>query len=124
MPVGKVLFYDTDKGFGFIEGENKQRVYVPGAVAKAADLVAGDRVDYAVGDGARGPYALSVSVLQSASRQRKNKKSPDQMAVIVEDLMKLLDAVGERFQAGNYPERAQSRKLAQMLRHLAAEFDA
>jgi CspA family cold shock protein len=124
MPSGKVRFFDEEKGFGFINGENGEQVYVhASAVNGDGELRPGTRVEYSVADGRRGPQALSVDVLERPRVQRRNRKSADEMAVIVEDLVKLLDGVGNRLKSGQYPERAQSRKVAQMLRHLADDFD-
>ncbi|MGO1435735.1 MAG: cold-shock protein [Canibacter sp.] len=124
MPSGKVRFFDEEKGFGFIVGENGEQVYVhASAVSDDAELRPGTRVEYSVADGRRGPQALSVEVIERPRLQRRNRKSADDMAVIVEDLVKLLDGVGSRLKSGQYPERDQSRKVATMLRHVADEFD-
>lgn len=124
MPSGKVRFFDEEKGFGFIMGENGEQVYVhASAVSDDAELRPGTRVEYSVADGRRGPQALSVEVIERPRLQRRNRKSADDMAVIVEDLVKLLDGVGSRLKSGQYPERDQSRKVATMLRHVADEFD-
>lgn len=124
MPTGKVRFYDAEKGFGFIAGEDGQQVYVHASVLGDQDLYQGARVEYSMADGRRGPQALSVRVLsQNPRAARRPRKPADEMAVIVEDLVKLLDGVGERLKHGSYPERAQSRKLAAMLRTLADEFE-
>lgn len=125
MPSGRVRFFDVDKEFGFIAGENGAQVYVhASAVAGEDELQPGMRVEYSVAEGRKGPQALSVKILDRPQTNRRKRKSADEMAVIVEDLVKLLDGVGSRFKAGHYPERAQSRKVATMLRHLADEFDA
>lgn len=125
MPNGKVRFYDEDKGFGFIQGEDGQQVYLHASVVPDGEEVRGGvRVEYSVADGRKGPQALSVRVLDSAPRApKRDRKSADEMAVITEDLVKLLDALGERLKHGHYPERAQSRKVATMLRRVADDFD-
>lgn len=124
MPTGKVRFFDAAKGFGFIAGEDGQQVYVHASIVGDTELPQGARVEYAVGEGRRGPQALSVRVLNAPQRQTHKPRIPaDEMAVIVEDLVKLLDGVGEKLKQGNYPERAKARKLAVMLRQVATDFE-
>ncbi|WP_166986849.1 cold-shock protein [Canibacter zhoujuaniae] len=125
MPTGKVRFFDEEKGFGFISGEGGQQVYVHASVLGDDDeLYPGARVEYSVVDGRRGPQALSVKLLTAPRPVRRNRKRPDDLTVIVEDLMKLLDAAGEKLKVGQYPDRKQSRMLATLLRSVAEEFDA
>lgn len=127
MPSGKVRFYDEDKGFGFISGEDGQQVYLHASVIPDdVTVTAGSRVEYSVADGRRGPQALSVRVLDTprAPRRNRNRKPADDMAIIVEDLVKLLDGIGGRLKGGQYPERQQSRQVAALLRKVADDFDA
>lgn len=125
MPSGKVRFYNEDKGFGFIHGDDGQEVFLHASVLpEGAEVHAGTRLEYGVAEGKRGPQALSVRLLEQPRMAKRDRKSADEMAVIVEDLVKLLDGLGERLKHGNYPERAQSRQVATMLRRVADEFDA
>ncbi|WP_024357733.1 cold-shock protein [Leucobacter chironomi] len=124
MPNGKVRFYDEARGFGFIQGDDGAQVYLHASVIPdGADVQAGTRLEYSVADGRKGPQALSVRVLETPRLAKRTRKSADELAVIVEDLVKLLDALGGRLKNGQYPERAQSRKVATMLRHVADDFD-
>ncbi|WP_217133805.1 cold-shock protein [Leucobacter chinensis] len=125
MPSGKVRFFDEEKGFGFISGEDGQQVYLHASVIPDdATVTAGTRVEYSVADGRRGPQALSVRVLDAPRASRRNRKPADDMAIIVEDLVKLLDGIGGRLKGGQYPERQQSRQVAALLRRVADDFDA
>ncbi len=124
MPNGKVRFYDEDKGFGFIHGDDGQQVYLHASVLPAdVEVQAGTRLEYSVADGRKGPQALSVRVLETPRMAKRSRKSADDMAIIVEDLVKLLDGLGGRLKSGQYPERAQSRQVATMLRRVADDFD-
>ncbi|MGO1539413.1 MAG: cold-shock protein, partial [Leucobacter sp.] len=117
MPNGKVRFYDEDKGFGFIQGEDGQQVYLHASVIPDGQTVqSGTRLEYSVADGRRGPQALSVRLLDTPRLATRNRKSADDMAIIIEDLVKMLDITGSKLKQGQYPERAQSRKVATMLR--------
>ncbi|MGO1768770.1 MAG: cold-shock protein [Microbacterium sp.] len=126
MPTGKVRFYDEDKGFGFITSEDGQDVFLH-ASALPADADAprsGARVEFGMADGRKGPQALSVRFLDSSpSRAKAARKSAADMAVIVEDVVKLLDGVGEDLRRGHYPSNAHARKTAAVLRKVAEELD-
>lgn len=124
MPSGKVRFYDEDKGFGFIQGDDGQQVFLHASVLpEGADIQPGTRLEYGVAEGKRGPQALSVRVIDVPRLAKRDRKSADEMSIIIEDLVKLLDGLGERLKHGNYPERAQSRQVATMLRRVADDFD-
>lgn len=125
MPNGKIRFFDEERGFGFIQGDDGQQVYVHASVLPGGTVRAGARVEYGVADGRRGPQALSVRVLEEPpSMVKRHRKPADEMAIVVEDLVKLLDGVGERLRHGHYPDRQRARKLAIMLRRVADDFDA
>lgn len=124
MPTGKVRFFDEEKGFGFIQGDDGQQVYMHASAVPDGDVRPGTRVEYSVAEGRRGPQALAVSVIERPRRAPRQRTSADDMAIIVEDLVGLLDGIGSRLKHGHYPERAQGRKVAQMLRRVADEFDA
>jgi CspA family cold shock protein len=124
MPSGKVRFYNEEKGFGFIQGDDGQEVFLHASVLpEGAEIRQGTRLEYGVAEGKRGPQALSVRLLETPRAAKRDRKSADEMAVIIEDLVGLLDGLGGRLKAGQYPERAQSRQLATMLRRVADDFD-
>lgn len=129
MPTGKVKWYDNEKGFGFLSREDGGDVFVHSSALPAgvATLKPGTRVEFGIVDGRRGEQALSVIILDplpSVAATTTPRKSADDMAVIVEDLIKLLDDVGNGLRRGRYPDRAHAKKVAAVLRAVAADLEA
>ncbi len=126
MPTGKVRFYDEAKGFGFITADDGQDVFLHAtALPAGAAVKPGTRLEFGVADGKRGPQALSVRVLEAPPSLAKRARKPaDDMAVIVEDLVKLLDGIGGDLRHGRYPATAHAKKVAAVLRRVADELDA
>ena len=58
------------------------------------------------------------------SLAKRSRKHADDMAIIVEDLVKLLDGIGADLRRGRYPSGSHSRKVAAVLRKVADELDA
>ncbi|HBX81513.1 MAG: cold shock domain-containing protein [Propionibacteriaceae bacterium] len=127
MPTGRVRYYDADKGFGFLaKDEGGDDVYVRAAALPegVTSLKRGQKVEFGVVDGKRGEQALSVRVLEAPpSLSKAQRKTPDEMAIIVEDLIKMLDSIGNGFRRGRYPDSKLAGKTAAVLRAVADELE-
>ncbi|MGL3807721.1 cold-shock protein [Paeniglutamicibacter sp. R2-26] len=126
MPTGKVKWYEPSKGFGFLVTDEGQEVYLNASALPAGvnELRAGTRMEFGIAEGRKGAQALSVRLLEAApSVARAKRKDAVDTAVLIEDLIKVLDSVSNGLRHGRYPEKAQGAKVASVLRAVADELD-
>ena len=130
MPTGKVKWYDTAKGFGFLSRDEGEDVFVRADALPdgVTSLKAGARVEFGIVQGNRGDQALQVRLLEpvtsvSRSQSQARRKDPEAMAVIVEDLIRMLDTLGEGYRHGRHPDAKKAKPIAQVLRAVATELE-
>ncbi len=126
MPTGKVRFYDAEKGFGFLTKDGGGDVYVrQNALPRGVtSLKPGQRVEFGVIEGRKGEQALSVQLVEKpVSVSKAARKKPEDMAIIIEDLIKMLDHLAASYRHGRYPDPKSAERTAHVLRGIADELE-
>lgn len=127
MPTGKVKFFNAEKGFGFLSNDEGDDVFVHRDALPdgLTELKSGTRVEYGIVSGRKGNQAMQVRILDPLpSVVRATRKPAEEMAPLVEDLIKLLDSTSNQLRRGRYPDRKESQKIAGLLRAFADNLDA
>ena len=63
MPEGTVKWFNSEKGYGFIAQESGSDLFVHQNDVSGAILNEGDRVEFEVGEGRKGPCAKDVKLV-------------------------------------------------------------
>ncbi|ARG92180.1 cold-shock protein [Mycobacterium kansasii] len=134
MPTGKVKWYDSEKGFGFLSQEDGEDVYVRSSALPAGveGLKTGQRGGFGGASGRRGPPALSLKLIDPPPRlfrprreAGEHKHSPDELHGMVEDMITLLEStVQPELRKGRYPDRKTARRVSEGVKAVARELDA
>ena len=111
VPTGKVKWYDAEKGFGFVTQDGGEDVYIRKAALPAGveALKAGQRLEFGVAEGRRGPQALSVRLVDSLPSVAEARRRP---AEELHDLRR-----------GRYPDRKNIKRIAEVMRAVARDLD-
>ena len=127
VPTGKVKWYDAEKGFGFVTQEGGEDVYIrKAALPQGVEaLKAGQRLEFGVADGRRGPQALSVRLLDPPPSVAEARRRPaEELHGLIEDMIKLLEMrVQPDLRRGRYPDRKNIKRIAEVMRAVARDLD-
>jgi cold shock protein len=138
VPTGRVKWYDVEKGFGFLSQDEGEDVYVrSSALPEGVEgLKPGQRVEFGMAAGRRGPQALSLKLLEAPPSVRQGqernarkepvarKHTPDELHGMVEDMITLLEAkVQPDLRKGKYPDRKTAQRISEVVRAVARELD-
>ncbi|ORM32538.1 MULTISPECIES: cold-shock protein [Williamsia] len=137
MPSGKVKWYDAEKGFGFLSQDEGEDVYVRSSALPDGieALKPGQKVEFGMAAGRRGPQALSVKVLDPAPSVAKNtreaarkdqpkKHTTDELHGMIADLVTLLEGkVQPDLRKGRYPDRKTAQMISEVVRAVARELE-
>ena len=66
---------------------------------------------------------MAVALREQVSVAKARRRPAEEMSPVVEDLIKLLDGVGNQLRAGRYPDDAKAQKTARLLRAVADQLD-
>jgi CspA family cold shock protein len=131
VPSGRVKWYDQEKGFGFVSQENGDDVHVRASALPAGvqTLKTGQKVEFSIAEGRRGPQAMQLWLVETppsvaVNVAAANRRSPDELQVLLEDVVKLIDAkIMPELNRGRYPDRATGKRIGDVLRAIASELD-
>ena len=127
MPTGRVKWYDTEKGFGFLTRDDGGDVFVhKAALPEGVDeLKPGQKVDFGIVESRKGNQALAVKLVDAPpSVAELRRRPPEELHGLIEDMIKVLEAkVMPDLRRGRFPDRKSTKKVAELVHAVARELE-
>jgi CspA family cold shock protein len=127
VPTGRVKWYDTDKGFGFLTRDDGGDVFVHKAALPSGvgDLKTGQRVEFGVVESRKGNQALQVKLLDAPPSVVELRRRPaEELNSLIEDMIKVLEVkVQPELRRGRFPDKKTSRQIAEAVHAVARELE-
>ena len=127
MPIGKVRFYDAEKGFGFLTKDEGGDVYVRSSALPAGvtTLKTGQRVEFGVVESRKGNQALQVKLIDAPpSMQELRRRPAEELHGLIEDMIRVLETkVQPDLRRGRYPDRRTCKLAAEVVRAVGRDLD-
>lgn len=127
MPTGRVKWYDTEKGFGFLTRDDGGDVFVHKAALPEGvdDLKTGQRVEFGVVESRKGNQALAVKLLEAPPSVAELRRRPaEELHGLIEDMIKVLEAkIMPDLRRGRFPDKKSAQTVAQLVHAVARELE-
>lgn len=117
MPTGRVKWYDTGKGYGFVTSDEGGDVFLPRSALPAGvtELKSGQKIEFGLIEGRKGSQALGVSLVEAPpSVTALRRRPPEELHGVIDDMIKLLEAkVLPELRRGRFPDKRSAQTVAQ-----------
>jgi cold shock protein len=127
VPTGRVKWYDTEKGFGFLTRDDGGDVFVHKAALPTGvgELKPGQRVDFGIVESRKGNQALAVKLVDSPpSVAELRRRPPEELHGLIEDMIKVLEAkIMPDLRRGRFPDKKATKKIAEVVHAVARELE-
>jgi cold shock protein len=127
VPTGRVKWYDTEKGFGFVTRDDGGDVFVHKAALPSGvtELSAGQRVDFSVVESRKGNQALALKIIEAPASVAELRRRPaEELHGLIEDMIKVMEAkIMPDLRRGRYPDKKVARKIAEVVHAVARELE-